>query len=586
MKIIFSCGVVLLVLIWETPARAQSRVRSDPNRPNIIFIISDDHRWDVLGTAGNRHVKTPVLDRLAREGLYFRQATIHVSQCAPSRATLLTGLAPHQSGYYANNFVRKDLEWAVKFPVPTMPELMQRAGYNTVLVGKWHVAPDPWLSGFSDIRTWLPEAGASYRDSRLAKGRSRSTEVVNGFTNDVFANDAIEFLKSDDAKKKPFLLWVASTIPHAPYAPNPSHIEDLYDDIGSDAHPPALPPNTKLDLALEGDSASSIGVAKYYEAVSHLDEIVGRILTTVEQERLADNTVLIFLGDNGLMAGSRGVRGKVVPWEESVRVPMLIKLPKAVAKGTSEVPASSLDVPVTILELAGLKKPLSWPGRSLLPVLNSNRGHGIDHAVSEWADTESQFRNHTHRLIRTPLYKLIRWDGADEPDELYDLVADPSETTNIADRPTMRAVRNRLTRQLMAWMVRTNDPARNWPAKSGRTPDRERAAREDAKARAELEDKSPRRINSNVLNDYTGRYEFVTRNAISIIREDDKLFFQSEFTGKVELIPKSETEFVHRRAPMRITFVRDRNGRVTHLIRRQSISANVPIVDMRARKVE
>src|SRR5687767_12607821 len=301
MKIIFSCGVVLLVLIWETPARAQSRVRSDPNRPNIIFIISDDHRWDVLGTAGNRHVKTPVLDRLAREGLYFRQATIHVSQCAPSRATLLTGLAPHQSGYYANNFVRKDLEWAVKFPVPTMPELMQRAGYNTVLVGKWHVAPDPWLSGFSDIRTWLPEAGANYKDPRLARGRSRERAPVKGFTNDIFADSALEFLNSEKAKEQPFLLWFASTIPHSPYFPNPSHIEDLYDNIDEHAHPPAFPAGTKVDLSLEGDSSRSPALAKYYEAVTHLDEIVGRIANTLEKQGIADNTVLIFLGDNGLM---------------------------------------------------------------------------------------------------------------------------------------------------------------------------------------------------------------------------------------------------------------------------------------------
>jgi arylsulfatase A-like enzyme len=589
-------GFLLLVLgigaalISPVTARGQQATTRKQSRPNIVFIISDDHRWDALGAAGNSEIKTPVLDRLAREGVYFRQATIHVSQCAPSRATLLTGLSPHQNGYYANNFLRSDMQWADRFAVPTVPGLLQEAGYQTVLVGKWHLGTDPWLTGFSDVRTWLPEGASNYVDSRLAKGNSRKKEIRKGFTNGIFVNDAIDFLKSAAAHAKPFLLWLASTIPHAPYQPNPSHIEHLYDDEAmAGIHPPSFPKDTPVKLGLEGtpQGLTEPGLVKYYESVSYLDELVGRVLATLEQQGLADNTVIIFLGDNGLMAGSRGVRGKVVPWEESVRVPLIIRAPKfAALRGRSDVPVSSLDIPTTILALAGVAQPKEWGGRDLRPVLSGSKEHGIDYAIGEWADTESQFRHYTHRLVRTPRYKLVRWDKADKPDELYDLRLDPHETTNVINRPIMRSVRDRLLRRLTAWMERTNDPARFWPRKNGKTQNRAELDRAESELRAGLEDKTPARVDPRIFDAYVGRYEFVTRGVISISKEGGELIFSGDFGGRSELIPKSENEFLHQGLPMRLTFVRDAKGQVTHLIRRQSLSADVRTIDMKARKIE
>jgi arylsulfatase A-like enzyme len=581
-------GVVLLLLL--SPSPAQGRRARIGNRPNIVLIISDDHRWDALGAAGNAKIKTPVLDRLAREGVYFRQATIHVSQCAPSRATLLTGLSPHQNGYYSNNFLRSDLQWADRFKVPTLPGLLQQAAYQTVLVGKWHLGTDPWLMGFTDVRTWLPEGAASYVDARLARGNSRRKEIRKGFTNGIFADDALEFLSSAAAKEKPFLLWLAYTIPHSPYQPNPSHIEHMYEgETMADSPPPGFPRNSTLNLALEPsfDDTAGPALVKYYESVSYLDELVGRVLATLDKQGLADNTVIVFLGDNGLMAGSRGVRGKVVPWEESVRVPLIIRAPKfAAIRGRSDVPVSSLDIPATLLALAGVKHPKDWGGRDLRPVLSGSKKHGIDYAVSEWADTESQFRHYTHRLVRTPRYKLVRWDKAHKPDELYDLITDPHETKNIAGEPAMRPVREGLLRRLTTWMERTNDPARFWAKKNGKTQDQAEEARAESELCAGLEDKTPVKVDTRNYDAYAGRYEFVTRATISISKEGDRLFFLGEAGGKSELIPKAENEFLHRSLPMRFTFVKDAQGRVTHLIRRHSPPGAVRTIDMKARKIE
>lgn len=148
-------------------------------KPNIVFITSDDHRWDALGAAGNPAIHTPVLDQLAAQGRYFRQATTHVSQCLPVRATLLTGLTAHQHGALSHQNQRPDVNRPDAFEkLPTVPGLLREAGYRTLLVGKWHLTADPWRSGFSDVRTWLLGGGGEYHDPDLAHGNSRELSKV------------------------------------------------------------------------------------------------------------------------------------------------------------------------------------------------------------------------------------------------------------------------------------------------------------------------------------------------------------------------------------------------------------------------
>lgn len=444
--------ILWIVLAWTAGLIGTS---SAAERPNFVFILSDDHRWDALGAAGNPKIITPNLDRLAAQGVYFRQATVLVPQCSPCRAVLLTALPPHQNGWFSNQVQRRDVRRnGIDAKLPTLPGLLQAAGYRTVLVGKWHVRPAPWQRGFSDVRVWLPGGGAAYRNPKLKRGPSRQDVPFQGYTTEIFANAAIEFLESPAALEKPFFLWLATTAPHAPFGPNPDRIRQLYAARGrQNLRPPTF-----------GSGKPKNNWRNYYEAVSHLDEQVGRVLATLEKRGLAEKTVVVFMGDNGLMMGSRGLGGKVVPYDESVRVPMMVRAPMLKGfRGRSDAPVSSADLPPTFLALAGVAAPKEWAGRDLTPLLRGERAQNFGEAVCEWADDRSEkFGSAAYRLIRTQTHKLILWKKEDRTDELYDIAADPSEQNNLFNDLSARLIREDLLRRLKAWMEKTGDPALQW----------------------------------------------------------------------------------------------------------------------------
>jgi arylsulfatase A-like enzyme len=466
-----------------------------PSHPNIVFIISDDHRWDCLGVVGNPSVKTPQLDELAQKGVYFPQATILTPQCSPSRATLLTGIPPHQSGWYSNQTQNRQVHEPDGFRnYQTVPGLLQKNGYRTVLVGKWHLTPEPWKVGFTDVRTWLPGGGGPYKDVRLAHGNSRETTTTPGFLQDVFGQDCAAFIRSPQAKEKPFFLWLALTAPHTPLQPNPEHLEALY----------AVKPNTELappgftrgtpderltsftlyggrraargpknaDNADDDEPTTSAAPGQkprrtqtdwhhYYAAISSADEQVGRIREALKDAGLAENTIIVFLGDNGLMRGSRGWTGKVLPYEESVRVPMIIYMPKGQAvHGKSTAAVSSLDLPPTFLKWAGVKAPEGWTGRDLSQVLEKEGAKNFNSAFCEFADNVSKkFGAVEYRLIRTTDAKLIQWRDPAKGVEFFDLKQDPRELHNEASNPKYADVIKSMRAQLEHWQKRTTPNA-------------------------------------------------------------------------------------------------------------------------------
>lgn len=444
-------GLLAAVAFPEAGARRNSV--SAGERPNIILILSDDHRWDGIGAAGNPNIVTPNLDRLAREGVHFRQAIAHVPQCSPNRATILTGLSPHQTGWYSNQAQRADVRGPDGLSrYPLLPKLLQEAGYHTALIGKWHLQQQPWLSGFADVRTWLPGGDGPYHDLPVARSGSRELKPASGFTQEVFADDAIAYVKEARTRQQPFFLWLAFTAPHRPFEPNPERIRRLYAGKPTES---LLPPGFDGKPPLDNWTI-------YYEAISSLDEQVGRLLQALDDQKIARQTIVIFMGDNGFMMRSRGWTGKVLPYEESVRVPLIIRAPMlSKFEGRTEAMASSLDLPMSIARWAGAKTPTEWTGRDLTPALHSKHDHRLPHAVAEFADNQSQqFGQYAYRSLRTSTRKLILWEAADKKDELYDLTKDPRETTNKIDDVAFDHMEAELRVELERWMKRTGDTFR------------------------------------------------------------------------------------------------------------------------------
>jgi N-acetylglucosamine-6-sulfatase len=483
-------------------------------RPNIVFILSDDQRYDSLGVVGNREVKTPNLDAFAKEGIVFSNATVCVPLCAPSRASLLTGLLPHQHGYFSNKSWNKDA--ARGFVAPTAMELLRDSGYRTVLIGKWHIDPPPWKCGFDEIRTWMPQGADEYVGAKLAHGKSDKVKENPGHVTEIFTDDAVEFLREvaagkntppgppllrggkreRDAQKardedfpplirgdkggSPFFLWLAYTAPHTPQKPVPEHINALYADMPRGARPPGFPPGEPTPAPW----------AKYYGAISHMDEQIGRVLKAIDDAGLRENTVVFFLGDNGWMMGSHGYHGKIIPLDESIRVPLVVRGPKASMGWTGASPAlvSSLDLAPAWLELAGVKVPAEFAGQSMLPLLrDENAGADFRRDVFCEFEDEKEWPGEAYRLVRTHDWKYVLRPPRSEkelkslskkaekkeeekdrkpPDlareRLYNLKADPHELKDLMGEAGTENALQMLRERTREWMERTGDPALNW----------------------------------------------------------------------------------------------------------------------------
>lgn len=287
LQLAFSLATLATLATLAARVSAQSPI-PDPNRqsiqesrPNLLLISSDDHRWDALGAAGNSKIHTKTLDRLAARGIYFRQATTPVSQCHPIRATLLTGLAAHQHGALSNHHsIRTAGQPSPLGKLPTLPSLLQRAGYRTMLIGKWHLDIEPWNAGFSDLATWIPGSATDYHDPEVARGRSRELTKVQGNTQQILGDDAVRFLEDSATRERPFFLWLAFTAPHLPLEPNSPESRARYaGKTSADLLPPGFPKGIPTNDFLH-----------FSEAVSDLDAQVARVVAALERSGLAANT--------------------------------------------------------------------------------------------------------------------------------------------------------------------------------------------------------------------------------------------------------------------------------------------------------
>jgi N-acetylglucosamine-6-sulfatase len=443
-------------------ARSQTRPR-----PNIVFILGDDVRWDDLGCAGHPFVRTPNIDRIAAEGAMFRNAFITTPICSPSRASFLTGQYASRHGIIDNTD-----RSAASHKLVTFPRLLREAGYESAYVGKWHMGVDG--SPRPGFDHWVSVSGqGEYFDPEINEnGRVRR---VKGYVTDIFNDHANRFIEKK--RQKPFVLYVAHKAVHpnimqhadgsttpigtGGFTPAPRHAR-LYQGLPVPRRPNAgkIPVDKPaLMRKIDGvppltprDGTDDETVRNRLRLLAAVDEGVGQILDALRRKGELDNTILVFAGDNGYFYGEHCLSSeRRLAYEESIRIPLLLCYPGAVkAGGAIEQFALNVDVGPTLLDFAEAAGLPRAHGRSLRPLLEGRRTPWRKSFLIEYFSDSvmRRVRNMGYQAVRTRRWKYIRYTELQGMDEFYDLERDPYELKNLAGRPDSAAAMAEMQREL------------------------------------------------------------------------------------------------------------------------------------------
>ncbi len=421
-----------------------------PRRPNVLFVLADDVRFDALGCDGNPHVPTPHLDRLAQEGVLFTNATVPLALCRPSRASILTGRHSFAHGITDNAEESDALLDEVLFP-----ELLQRAGYDTAVVGKWHV-PWPWAVDLRGFDHWVSFDGQGKYHGQALSADGRRVEP-DGHLTDQLTGLALDWLAARDPER-PFFLLFAPKNCHYPFQPAERHRGALADvefpQPASRDDPPATEFHRRALAALgepEGARRMEDRARAYHELVLGLDEAVGRLVDALRERGALDDTLVLVTSDHGLLLGEHGFSQKLRTYEPALRVPLIARLPGTFDGGRVEArPASSLDLAPTVLAAAGVEVPADVQGRSLAELF------GARPPEPPWptrtlhvAGFDARDPTAVELCLRGPRYKYTALvaDGFEEL--LFDLESDPDERHDLAGAPDQEARLARLRAELL-----------------------------------------------------------------------------------------------------------------------------------------
>lgn len=440
--------------------------RAGSDRPNIIFIMADDHASHALGCYGSRVNKTPNLDRIAHEGMRFDNCFCTNSLCAPSRAVILTGKYSHINGKIDNR-----AENPFDGGQQTFPKLLQKAGYETAMIGKWHLRTEP--RGF-DYWNVLPGQGKYHDPEFIEMGQRKK---YTGYVTDLITDFCIDWLKGRGGDR-PFLLMYHHKAPHRNWQPDEKHakmyedadipLPDTFDDdyrTRSDAAREQkmtiarhlrVPGDTKVEppAGLEGEALTHWKYQRYMQdylrCVASVDDNVGRLLDYLDESGLAANTVVVYTSDQGFFLGDHGWFDKRFMYEESLRMPLLVRYPKEIKAATVNGDiVLNLDFEPTFLDFAGVTAPADMQGRSFRALLSGatprNWRTSMYYHYYEYPGAHAVKR---HYGIRTKRYKLIHFYYDIDAWELYDLKEDPHELNNLYDNPAYDAVVKRLKIEL------------------------------------------------------------------------------------------------------------------------------------------
>ncbi len=487
--------------------------KQDVRRPNIIFIMSDDHAFQAVSAYGDSLIKTPNIDRIGREGVRFSNCFVTNSLCSPSRAVILSGMYSHLSGARDNSFCMRMDSGVVTFPM-----LLQKAGYQTAIIGKWHLLNNP--EGF-DYSSILNGQGQYYNPDFVTNGEKKRE---HGYATNITMDKALNWLSERD-REKPFCLMIHNKAPHRNWLPDTTDLDEftgdlplpetLYDDysgrgraaheqmmtigenmtLGSDlkvsasvkgpkGHWPvgefqrmdSLQRNTLIRFYAREDARVDTSkmtkkefiawkyqryMKDYLRCIRSVDRNVGRLLTYLEENGLQENTLIVYTSDQGFYLGEHGWFDKRFMYEQSLKTPLVVRYPAVIKGGTvNESMVQNLDFAPTFLELAGLEKPDQMQGRSLLPLLAGQTPADWKKAVyyhySEYPGYHAVKR---HYGIRTDRYKLIHFYYDIDEWELYDLKKDPDEMRNVYSEAEYTSIKDSLMQQLLALQNQYGDSA-------------------------------------------------------------------------------------------------------------------------------
>lgn len=472
-------------------------------RPNIVFIFSDDHALQAISAYGSVINKTPNIDRLAQEGMIFRNAFCTNSICAPSRAVIQTGKHSHINGVLDNRLSFDSAQ-------VTFPKLLRAGGYQTAMIGKWHLKSEP--VGF-DYWKVLPGQGQYYNpDFRTPDG----TERIEGYATDIVTDVSLEWLENGRDKGKPFMLMLQHKAPHRPWYAGPDHLtmyedvefpepETLFDDYSNRASGAAqqemeidrhmalawdlkIVPETPEDSLAEQRFFNTIGrftpeqrkawdevygpingefkkanlhgeelvrwkyqryLRDYLKCIASLDDNIGRVLDYLDDSGLAENTIVIYSSDQGFYLGEHGWFDKRWMYEESLHMPFIVKWPGVAApRSVNTDLVQNLDFAETFLEAAGLPIPQEMQGRSLVSLLKGETPEDWRESIYyHYYEYPAEHMVQKHNGVRTDRYKLINYYKLGEK-ELFDLETDPHEMKSVYNDPKYAQIQTQLEHEL------------------------------------------------------------------------------------------------------------------------------------------
>ncbi len=470
--------VVLLALLSFTWLHAQ-KTKQPPI--NIIFILSDDHRYDFMGFMNTvPGLQTPGMDQMAKEGAHMKNAFVTTSLCSPSRASILTG-------QYAHTHTVVDNSAPMSGDLQFYPQYLQKKGYTTAYMGKWHMGNngDAPQKGFDH---WVSFADqGKYFGNLLNRDGKREQMPADNYITDQLTKEAIQWM--DGVKEKPFAMYLSHKGVHAEFMPAPRH-QGLYSKL-----PIMSPPSMYLTVT---DSSKQFGIVQppktpvnyvdipkwvraqryswhgvdhmydgqipfdefyhlYLETLQSVDESIVEVLNWVTKNNLQNNTMVVYMGDNGFLFGEHGLIDKRNAYEESMRVPMLVWAPGMVKAGSVfQQMILNIDLAPTFLDVAGIARPAQMQGQSFLPILKGQTPDWRNQVFYEYYWEQAFPQTPTTYAVRTDQYKYIAYNGIWDVNELYDIEADPYEMNNLIRNKKYDKVGLALRDSLYNWLERTN----------------------------------------------------------------------------------------------------------------------------------